>query len=104
VEAIEAEVEFAIETHAKSINKENYLEILAFKLHKGSTLWTIKTCITCNRPKLVHSNPWKKQCDRSREMANENILGEYLDQFNNNTCLKQIVTRMMPDLKTVDSR
>ena len=41
VEAIEAEVELAIETHAKSINKENCLEILAFKIHKGSTLWTI---------------------------------------------------------------
>ena len=76
VEAIEAEVKFAIETLAKSINKENCLEILAFKIHKGSTLWAIKTCSTCNRPKLVHENPWNKRCNRSGEMINQNILGE----------------------------
>ena len=92
VEAIEAEVKLAIETHAKSINKENCLEILAFKIHKGSILWTIKTCTTCNRPKLVHENPWNEKCNRSGEGVNQKILGKYIELLNNNTCLKQIVT------------
>ena len=104
VEAIEAEVEIAIETHAKSINEENCLEIFAFKTHKGSIIWTIKTCTTCNRPKLVHENPWNKKCSRSGEMVNQNISGEYIEQLNNNTHLKQIVTWVIPDVKTVDTK
>jgi hypothetical protein len=104
VEAIEAEVENAIETHAKSINMENCLEIFAFKTHRGSIIWTIKTCTACNRPTLAHENPWSKKCNRTGEMVNQNISGEYIELFNNNTRLKQIVNLVMPDIKIVDKK
>ena len=55
---IEAEVDKAVETHTKSINEENCNEIFAFREHKGNIVWSVKTCDRCNRPTLVHADPW----------------------------------------------
>jgi len=41
---IEAEVDKAVENHAKSINDENCNEIFAFKEHKGDIIWSVKNC------------------------------------------------------------
>ncbi len=54
---IEIEVDKAVETHAKSINKENCHEIFAFRQHRGDIVWSVKTCDKCNRPTLVHADP-----------------------------------------------
>ena len=55
---IEEEVNKAVQAHAKSIDEENSLEIFAFRQHRGEILWSVKTCDRCNKPTLVHTDPW----------------------------------------------
>ncbi len=91
------EVDRAVETHAKSIDKENCHKIFAFRQHRGDIVWSVKTCDKCNRPTLVHADPWGDRCLITGEPATQNVVAEYIDQFNSHKRLKQIVVWVMPD-------
>ncbi len=93
------EVNKAVETHAKSINKENCNEIFAFREHKGDIVWSVKMCDRCNRPTLVHADPWGDRCLITGEPVTQNVVAKYLDQLNSHKRLKQIVVWVMPDIE-----
>jgi len=94
---IQDEVDKAVETHAKSINEENCNNIFVFRRHRGDIVWSAKTCDKCNRPTLVHANPWEQTCSILGEPVTQKVVAEYIDQLNNHERLKQIVVWMMPD-------
>ena len=75
---IEIEVDKAVETHAKSINDENCNEIFAFREHKGDIVWSVKTCDRCNRPTLVHADPWEQTCSFLGKPVTQNVIAEYI--------------------------
>jgi len=97
---IEEEVDKAVQAHAKSIDEENSLEIFAFRQHKGEILWSVKTCDRCNKPTLVHTDPWAEVCTVTDEPATQNVTAEFIEYCNNHKRLKQIVTWVMPDVET----
>jgi len=70
---IEQEVDKAVKTHAKSINKDNSSKIFVFRRYKGDTLWSVKLCNRCDRPTLVHADPWGDRCLITDEPATQNI-------------------------------
>jgi len=72
----------ASQVKANEANKDNFLEILVFKIHRGSMLWLVKTCKICYRPTLVHADHWSERCNRPGEVATQSIAGEYIEQFN----------------------
>jgi len=96
---IEAEVDRAVEDHAKSIDEVNCDEIFAFRQHKGDIVWSVKTCNRCNRPTLVHADPWSSICLNTGEPVTQNITAEYIDALTSHKRLKQIVVWVMPDIK-----
>ena len=80
---IEAEVDRAVEVHAKLINEENCDKIFAFREHRGDKVWSEKTCNRCNKPTLVHADPWSDTCSITGEPATQNITAEYINMFTN---------------------
>jgi len=94
---IEQEVDKAVKTHAKSINKDNSSKIFVFRRYKGDTLWSVKLCNRCDRPTLVHADPWGDRCLITDKPATQNIIAEYIEQFESHKKLKQIVVRLMQD-------
>jgi len=93
------EVDKAVELHAKSINDDNCGEIFAFRQHRGDIVWSVKTCNKCNRPTLVHADPWGDRCFITGEPVTQNVVAEYLDQLNSHKRLKQIVVWVMPEVE-----
>ncbi len=97
---IEEEVDKAVQAHAKSINEDNSIEIFVFRQHRGDILWSVKTCNRCNKPTLVHTDPWAEVCTVTIEPATQNVTAEFIEYCNNHKRLKQIVTWVMPDVET----
>ena len=103
-EAIITEAKRAIEAHAEAIDEDNCRGIFTFRKIKGEIFWSIKICEVCNRPTLLHENPWEERCFFPGEPITQNLTGEYIDLFNNNKRIKQMATWMIEEKKKVDIR
>jgi hypothetical protein len=59
-EAIKAKAKRAIEAYAEAIDEDNCRGIFTFReIKKGEIIWSVKICEVCNRPTLLHENPWE---------------------------------------------
>ena len=95
---IEAEVIQAIDNHAAKITEENYEEIIAFKTLGKDAEWAVKTCDKCNRPTIVHDNPWSRVCEKSaEEKLTQNVAAEYIENVENSKRMKQIARWVKPE-------
>ena len=103
-EAIKAEAKRAIETHAEVIDEDNCRGIFNFRKFKGEIIWSVKICEVCNRPTLLHENPWEERCFFTGEPITAKLSGEYIDLFNGNNSIKQTATWMIEEMKKVDIR
>ncbi len=99
---IEAEVIQAIDNHAAKITEDNYEEIIAFKTLGKDAEWAVRTCDKCNRPTLLHDNPWSRVCEKTaEEKLTQNVAAEYIEQIENSKRIKQIARWVKPELLEV---
>jgi len=94
---IEAEVVQAIENHAVKITEDNYVEIITFKTVGKDAEWSAKNCDKCNRPTLLHNDPWSRVCEKTaEEKLTQTVAAEYIEQIENSKRIKQIARWVKP--------
>ena len=98
------EVENAIEKHVGKITEDNFAEVFAFNGTGKEAEWALKTCEICNRPTLMHINPWSRICEFTTEnVMNQNLAGEYIDILENSKRIKQVARWVKPKESQEDS-